>query len=464
MKLFPILLLFCLVLLFEPKLKLCLEVDSENVMIETTDITVEFKKDGKINLMEAYRSTKNDLILKANKSDEFGQLEWHSIGSPSLANIPSKSFSLSFASIFQSTPNGFNIYIDMLSDIQKGAFIKKIKSKYRVDVETSQIVKLKPSKLQCTIEQICDHKEYLLNGSLKTFVDFPLKVEFKFLNASIKECFEHYLIEHQHIEIVCKVSKNSKSLKQNYFSLSAEQMSNNEILDKLFGDANEVYVDRSQMANLASEIYSSYNVYEEYEIPEKEFSSSFIEDLVKQTSADFKPVPFTTALKSLSKYSKKDLTPSQIKSVYENSLKVRTSGERKFLAVNKRLDNNGSDSVNSNHSASISGKDIFSMIGIDLSYNYVNEKEKNWAFSNTSLENQTNELNSHTRDQIEWKIDGTRLIPKSLKLGKLVKSRFKKGLRFERIRRLVANTIVSKSFQLEYKDGNNQFSLQKIII
>lgn len=75
MKIFHIWLLFCLVLLFEPKIKLCLEVDSENVMIETTDITVEFKKDGKIKLMEAYRSTKNDLILKANKTDEFGQLE-----------------------------------------------------------------------------------------------------------------------------------------------------------------------------------------------------------------------------------------------------------------------------------------------------------------------------------------------------------------------------------------------------
>ena len=446
--------LFVVFLCYANKSGALFESDSENVMIETTDITVEYKEGGKIKLMEAYRSTKNDLILRNNKTYEFGQLEWHSIGSPSLSQSLSKNSSLSFTNIFHMTPSGFYIYIDMLNEAQKEAFIKKIKSRYNIDVDMTQIIKLKPSKLQCTIELICENENHIVNGSLKAFIDFPLKVEFKALNTT-KKCFENYLIEHQHIEIFCTVLKNSKSVKQNYFSLNTEQMSNSDLLDQLFGSSkDEVYVSREQLGSLASEIYSSFNVYEEYEMPEKEFSTSFIEDLIKQTKSHFNMVPFKTALKSLSTYSKKDLNPNEIKSMSEKALKVNTSGGRKYIATNKLFDNNGSNITNTQHIGSASAREaLFSMLGVDLSYKYVKEKENNWSTSNKSLENQLKEINLHSKEYIEWKLDGSRIIPKSFKLSKLVKSSFKNGLKFERIKKIVANTIVRKNFLLEYKDG-----------
>ena len=60
--------LFVVLLCHANKSGALFESDSENVMIETTDITVEYKEGGKIKLMEAYRSTKNDLILRNNKN------------------------------------------------------------------------------------------------------------------------------------------------------------------------------------------------------------------------------------------------------------------------------------------------------------------------------------------------------------------------------------------------------------
>ena len=96
------------------------QANLDNVMIETIDITVDEYKDHNNsaikNQIEAYRSTKTDEIIQKNETSRYGELEWHSIGSPFLANFPSKNSSLSFLNLFQITPNGFNIYIEFLSD------------------------------------------------------------------------------------------------------------------------------------------------------------------------------------------------------------------------------------------------------------------------------------------------------------------------------------------------------------
>jgi len=86
-------------------------------------------------------------------------------------------------------------------------------------------------------------------------------------------------------------------------------------------------------------------------------------------------------------------------------------------------------------------------------YEYVKNRENNWAKSGKSLQDQLKELNDFAKSEIEWEIVKKRIIPKSLKLVKLVKSNFEKGLKFVQIEQLITDKIQVKSFNVEYKDG-----------
>jgi len=55
------------------------------------------------------------------------------------------------------------------------------------------------------------------------------------------------------------------------------------IEDKLFGNASRegkhcTYVSRHQMGLSSRNMYSTLNIYEEYEMPEREFDENFIQD------------------------------------------------------------------------------------------------------------------------------------------------------------------------------------------
>ena len=427
--------------------------DSEDLMIETIDITVEYRDNNKAYHIEAFRSTNNDKIIENSKTNQYGRLEWHSIGSPLLTNISSsKNSTLSFANLFQITPSGFSVFIEFLNEAHKRAIIDKIKSKYAIDVKTSQIYQLKFSELTCLIDIICENEEWIkLKGSIKIFTKFPLEIKFNEQDKKKLACFHQYLVEHQHIDLECTASRKSKNVKKNYFSINAQQINSNEIIDKLFGDGDEKFLSREQLANFANEVYTSFHVYSEYEMPKDEFNSKFVEGLIKQTNTAFKLVPFNEALSSLSKYSMKDLDPNEIKSTYEKILKVKTVGSKKHIIVDKELTDSQSQKNNTSHRGSV-GADL-KVVSLKTSYKYANGRENSWANSNKSLENQLKELNDHTKDEIEWKVDGSRIIPKSLKLAKLVKSTFKNGLKFEKIERYVSDKLQMISFNVKYKDG-----------
>ena len=219
---------FCLLLTLTKVLTS--QTHSNDVMIETIDITVDEYKDTNNNniQIEAYKSTNNNLIIKNNQTSRYGELEWHSIGSPFLANIKPENSSLSFDNLFEITPNGFNIYIKFLSDDQKKAIIEKIKIKYGIDVHSSQIIKLKLSELTCTMEINCDNqiseKLIKLKGSSKVSSKFPIKVEFKDLDKKTMICFDQYIVEYQNVDIHCIAFRNLKQKKNNNVSISTEQI------------------------------------------------------------------------------------------------------------------------------------------------------------------------------------------------------------------------------------------------
>jgi hypothetical protein len=86
-------------------------------------------------------------------------------------------------------------------------------------------------------------------------------------------------------------------------SISNSQFQELEIKEKLLGPASSAYISREQMNQLSGELYSSLNVFEEYEMPEYRFQQNFVEDFIKLATADhFQQIPALQALKELSSY------------------------------------------------------------------------------------------------------------------------------------------------------------------
>lgn len=403
--------------------------DDESDVENFVDLLVAYKHDNRTEIMRAYRSIRNVEILQRKEHQEFSQLTWFSIGYPILSHLSSKN-SFPISNVFEITSFGFELGIDVLTNTQKELFIKKIKSKYGIDVTTEQIIELIPSELKCTTKVICSNgTNLILNGEANALSSFPLNVEF--IELEKFECFEHHLIEHNWLKVGCVIKKNSKAIKT--FSITWEQMSKSNLLDKLFGDSDEVYVTRQQMTELASEIHQSMNIYKQYEISKKEFSSHFIDGLIKQNVVDFKPVPIDTVLKSFSKYSTKNLNPNIIKINLSKVLEVKTLGDKKHITANSEY----SECAGFSASASL---------------NYVKEKERSWTNSGKKLDDQLKELNSYSRDNIEWELEGEKIVPKSLKVSRLVKTSFNEKLNFENIKRIV-DVIFDINFSLKYTNG-----------
>ena len=66
--------------------------------------------------------------------------------------------------------------------------------------------------------------------------------------------------------------------KENTFVLTARQLQKIGFEDKLLGpSAPAAFVTRNQMSQFASEVFSSMNVFEEYEVPEYKFNTAFVD-------------------------------------------------------------------------------------------------------------------------------------------------------------------------------------------
>lgn len=192
-------------------------VHKAGVIMSSADIVAEYQEQNILGYvhLEAYRSSRNDEIMQEKRANEYGQLEWQSLGWPSLRRIEGSKSSLSYVNMFEMTRSGFSIYIDILTSEQKQAIVRNIWLKYNIQVDTSQIKKLKPSAFVCTTQISCENDETItIDGSTRSTSHYPLKVKFN-IASSAKACFERYLLEHKRVDFECTASKErfAKSFK-----------------------------------------------------------------------------------------------------------------------------------------------------------------------------------------------------------------------------------------------------------
>ena len=427
----------------------------ENPEFETPDLTVEYIREGKIIHLEAFKTTENDKIIQNQSAHDYGKLKWKSIGDPSLLQISRarKKNSSSF-NWYRTKITGFFIEVSMLNQYHRELFKKEIISKYKIILDEKQIEHLVASSIKCSIDLICPYKNTTritrLIGKVENYRVFPLRIEFD-ADRNQLSCLESVDKEGHEIDIKCTVTKLGKQSKKNTLTIEYNQLADNNIIDKLFGDAESTYVLRNQISDLSQEVFSTLRIREEYEIGEKAFKENFVDDLIKKASESmYKPVDFNKALQSLSKYNMEDIKPDVIKSEFEKLFEVKKNGDKKHIVLNKEHYDKkfNKDSLNYEESASGSGWGV----DVSLSAKVATDREQLWENSGKSLDDQLEELNRESTNEIEWKREGERIIPKSIKLSKLVKAKLKNGFSLERVRIEKKEVSFERSFTLHSSD------------
>lgn len=201
-------------------------------------------------------------------------------------------------SIVQSTDENFSFHFNMLNGQDRQALKGHLKIVKKIDVPTQSFVDLEPSLLECTLK--ISNKQFkrveILKGSVRDFTQTPYELEFNYgIGSKERSIFEERIkkINESPLKIKCQAYLGAGIKKTNTFTVTNQQMNEMGIVDKLFGDATEIYITRDQMSNLAKELSSNINIVEDYQMPETEFNKDFVESLINMTIVDqFKFVPF----------------------------------------------------------------------------------------------------------------------------------------------------------------------------
>src|SRR5437868_2301330 len=143
------------------------------------------------------------------------------------------------------------------------------------------------------------------------------------------------------IKLVCEIHSKGVESKGNRFTLAANQIAEMHISDRLFGPASAVFVTRTQMTQFSSEVYTTMNVLEEYQLPQYAFDQSIIDVVVRQaTSQGFSYTPIAQALQELSKYQMQfaqDLTPDRITKDLGQIFQVVKKNNKSHIVLNSEF-------------------------------------------------------------------------------------------------------------------------------
>ena len=79
-----------------------------------------------------------------------------------------------------------------------------------------------------------------------------------------------------------------------------------------------------------------------------------------------------------------------------------------------------------------------------FSYNQAIEKQKEMERSGKSIDDQLKEFNKQSDNTVEFRLDGRKVVPKGLKVAKFTKSKFKKSIEFNRIKKILKKVVFNK--------------------
>lgn len=440
-------------------------MDSDGITFDVeADIIVELKNGNSGFQLEAFKSKINK---QSKENKEFSQMKWFSFGQPTLLlhNNDTNENGDQIKSAIHFNSTGFYIEIQMLTDEQRQHLIDNIKRNYQIPVITKeQIISLIPNQFECSVKFESEDKPGTwmnLKGYVQDFRTFPYRCEFEFprqLREQIKKSLQTVEKEYG-LAFICQLSTKSKKTQINTLKIDAHKLNDLGLLDNLFGDASSTFVTRNQIADLTNKLNTELHIMEDYNIPNKEFDSSFVNDLIKQTSENmFELIPFDQAIEGLSKFSDKDLNPDLIKSELSKVFQVEKTAEKSHIVLNKEIEKSEKGKNGTKLDALMDVGAMFKSIpvGIKASVNEMYDKEQDLSTSRKSLDDQLEDLNRETNDQIEWKFEGEKIVPKRIMVAKLIRAKFEKSLTFSRIRKETFENVFERKFTLNTLDTFNR--------
>ena len=415
------------------------DLTDTNIAFDLPDLIVTMETQTGTHQLEAYKSVNNDAIIRNKTTDQVSQLFWVSVGRPTFVKTPKKS-NTSITAVFHGSNFGFTAYIQMLTPDQRRELASIAKTKYRLDVAENQILNLILSKFECSLtmfDEIGD--KYLLVGNVHEFREFPLRMDFLARPRSIeRKLFDELSSESTDLRFVCSMASRGKLMKTNTLIITTEQQQLLGIEEKLFGPAtsdnsnSHVYVTRDQMTELASEMYTTLNIVEDYQMSEGQFSDAFVEGMINQIATEqFKQVPIDTVLASLSKYGfdiGQDLKPEEIKKDLGSIMTIEKIDEKSLIILDEVIYKKLTESNSRSGGFGVGVK------GLEVTANWAASNLKDRTAETKSLNDQLRELNTISQKTIQWEIVDKEILPKSLNVARLARSKLLKTLSFSRIK------------------------------
>lgn len=263
-----------------------------NIAFDLPDITATVKTASGDFQLEAYKSIDNDRILNGGSKERTSRLFWVSVGFPNFVKTVGGKSSKN-SKLFHFSAKGFRAYIEMMTDSHRLHLAKTATTKYQVNISDAQVVNLILSSFKCSLLLFDETgKKYLLDGKVTDFRHFPLRMDFYApLKSHERKLFLDFMYESEaDLEFDCSMeSSGGKLMKTNTLVINADQLQQIGLEEKLFGPSgakgkDSVYVTRDQMTTLASEMYSTLNIVEDYQMPEIQFSEEFVNGLISQVN------------------------------------------------------------------------------------------------------------------------------------------------------------------------------------
>ena len=128
---------------------------SEDYIFSLPDIITDFRNDkGHKIKLEAFKTRNNDAIINSNSQEKYGQLQWVSLGHPSLLPIGTN------GQYFEFNNKNLCAKISMLTEEHVENLKLKIQNKYRQlksegSIENNQIVDMPISEFKCKLKLEC---------------------------------------------------------------------------------------------------------------------------------------------------------------------------------------------------------------------------------------------------------------------------------------------------------------------
>ncbi|CAM5998824.1 unnamed protein product [Sphagnum balticum] len=438
----------------------------KNIAFDMADLTAKMLAvtTGKKIQIEAFKYVDNDRSLKEQKHV---QLAWLSIGHPRIiaqrTSVCNANANGSVSSAFQFTNHGFHVAVEMLSDAQQAILADAASRKYAIPINASQINDLPLEDFVCSIQLLLSGSERIsIKGRVHTYNEYPLRMDFIAPESSIQRTtFEKELSAGEEFTLKCAIASIGRVVKSNTLTISASQLQSLQIEDKLFGpvhrEAESVFVTRHQLANLAVDLHSRLNVWEDYEMPQSTFSEIFVQDFVQQLAAvAFQQVDFATALKTLSTFTLnvggEDLRADEIALEVGRALTIEKSHNKSHLVYRGEESREGSD--RSSFSGAISSRGRFGIFGGSFGVKMSREREIRWREDNSSVDDQLRELNADKTSDFQWQREGNRIVPKSLNVAKVSRGSFSRSLVSQRVRRQTFEAPFQREFALYTREAD----------